>query len=326
MSNAIRGLCRVDEQSAPAMRRLFEEVFGHPLSQAEWDWKYGHHRGHGLALEYHGELLAHFGGVTRQVVCGPQQLSACQVCDVAVSPRARNSLSRRGPLYALTTAFLADQIGWGRPHLLGFGFPTERAFAVAQRLGLYEEVDQMCSVSWPSKEVRTWAGLKVQPLKPQDLELRVAELESLWARMRSDLEGCILGVRTPAWLKYRYVEHPRHTYELHGVLRPWTREWLGVVVWRRHPQHLEWVDAVAPQSVWPQLLRASQSAAARMGLPEVQVWTTRSQVQRFMSLQTEFATMKSLAIQVPANAYSPGPSPASLRDRWFLMAGDTDFR
>jgi hypothetical protein len=33
-----------------------------------------------------------------------------------------------------------------------------------------------------------------------------------------------------------------------------------------------------------------------------------------------------LAMQVPANAYSPGPSPALLRDRWFLMAGDTDFR
>lgn len=316
----------MDERSAPAMRRLFEEVFGHPLSQAEWDWKYGQSRGQALALEHDGQLLAHFGGITRQVVYGAEQVLACQVCDVAVSPRARSSLSRRGPLYALTTEFLGEQIGWGRPHLLGFGFPTDRAFAVAQRLGLYEEVDQMCSVSWPSKVSRPWDALTVQPFKAQDLLLRGGELKSLWTMMRSDLDGCILGVRTPAWLKHRYLDHPRHRYELHGVHRPWSREWLGVVVWRRHPQHLEWVDAVAPQGAWPQLLKASQSAAARMGLPEVQVWTTRSQAKRFMSLQPELAKLRSLAIQVPANAYSPGPSPALLRDRWFLMAGDTDFR
>jgi len=29
---------------------------------------------------------------------------------------------------------------------------------------------------------------------------------------------------------------------------------------------------------------------------------------------------------VPGNRWSAGPDPESLRHRWFLLAGDTDFR
>jgi hypothetical protein len=319
-------LCPVDDHLAPAMCRLFGDVFGHPLSHAEWVWKYGSGRGHALALKQGNELLAHFGGLSRPVIYEGRDVLACQVCDVAVSSRARASLSRKGPLYALTTAFLDSQIGWDKPNLLGFGFPTDRAFRVAQRLGLYAEVDQMWSVTWPSLKPRPWGRLSVKSIGVHDLFRDAAQIESLWEAMSRDLAGCIMGARTPAWLKHRYLDHPRFRYELRAVQSTWSRKWLGLVVLRRHTEHLEWVDTVAPHSAWPLLLRAAQTAAARMGLPKVEVWTTRSQLMRFTCLQPEVVLQRSLAIQIPANAHSPGPSPESLRDRWFLMAGDTDFR
>lgn len=316
----------VDAELAPQVRRLFEEVFGHPLSAAEWQWKYGEGRGQALALERDGELLAHFGGLSRRVVHEGREVLACQVCDVAVAARARNSLRRQGPLHGLTSAFLNAQIGWERPHLLGFGFPTDRAFGVAERLGFYAEVDQMWAVAWPARALGFWDGLVCEPLDAAQLQDRATEIKCLWNAMRAALPGCTLGVRNADWLRHRYLAHPRFQYELCAVRRPWRSALLGLAVWRRHAEHLEWVDLIAPPQAWPQLLRAGQAAAAAAGLARLEVWTTRSQLHRFMALQPQAAQSRSLAIQVPANVHSPGPTLDSQRNRWFLMAGDTDFR
>lgn len=315
----------VDSGHRTAVRALFENVFGHPLSEAEWDWKYAPGRGQALALEQEGELTAHFGGLSRRIVHEGELRWACQVCDVAVAAQARGSLRRKGALYTLAAAFLEAQIGWNAKHLLGFGFPTHRHYVVAERLGLYGPVDEVHAAQWPAQPLSGWRAPRVQTLSAADLGGALkAQTDALWERMRADLSDCTLGVRDADWLSYRYLQHPRFEYQLLAVRSRWRGRLLGLLVLRTHAEHLEWVDLVAAPADWPQLLQAVRAQAAAQGLPRVEVWSTQSQLERWQALKP--AEVRSLGIQVPGNTHSPGPELETQRGRWFLMAGDTDFR
>ena len=144
-------LLRVDEHSAPAMRDLFRRIFGHEMSREHWQWKYGEGRGVGVALAREGRLVAHFAGLSRRVLRFGAPALAWQIGDVMVAPDANRALVRSGPLQKVSTTFIENEVGWGRSHRFGFGFPNERAFKVAERLGLYTAVDSVVRICWPAR-------------------------------------------------------------------------------------------------------------------------------------------------------------------------------
>ena len=323
-----------------AVRDLFGQVFGHELSAREWQWKYEPGRGVAMGLEQGGQLVAHCGGLTREVMFQGQRVRACQVCDVMVDASARAALNRNGPLYRLTASFLEAQIGWGRPHRLGFGFPTERAFAVAERLGLYAAVDDMVCLAWHASKPRlhslakgagAWLrdgpslhGLRADDLVPQGLW--AAAVDALWCAMAAALPELTLAVRDADWVRHRYLLHPRLNYQVGLVRARRSGRLFGLVAVRVHEHHLEWVDWVGPPADWPRLLEAVRMQAAQLGKPMVEAWITRSQQHRLQSLAADTCQVRALAIQVPANAHTAGPSLEAQRNRWLLTAGDTDFR
>lgn len=311
---------------APEVRALFAEVFGHELSAAEWAWKYGQGRGRAVGLRQGSRLLAHYGGLTRAVWQGGERLAACQVCDVIVHADLRAHLARRNPLQALTASFLEAEIGWGLPHRVGFGFPTDRAFGVAQRLGLYAAVDSMDAATWPAQALR-WP-LPRQVLQVADLQpgaAPAAEVDALWQAMRAEAGPSLLAERDAAWLLHRYLNHPRLRYRVLLLRSRWQRRPLGVAVLREHDGHLEWVDWVAPRASLPALLGLVRHEAAASGKPAVQAWISASHRHLLAGLTSD-VSWQALGIEVPANAHTPGPSPESLRGHWWLTAGDTDFR
>ncbi|WP_088285360.1 bifunctional class I SAM-dependent methyltransferase/GNAT family N-acetyltransferase [Ideonella sp. A 288] len=331
---------RLGGAQAGAVRTLFERIFGHPLSAEEWAWKYGDGRGHAVGLVRPGrvppggdgaepELLSHYGGLSRRVIFHGEPVLACQVCDVMVDARARTALARGGPLQRTTATFLDEQIGWGKPHRIGFGFPTDRAMAAAEHLGLYTAVDEMVCAAWPASSAGTGVGTVAQPLEAADLAdggEAVPVIDGLWRDMAAALPQATLGVRDAAWLRHRYLGHPRFRYELWLLRRRLTRRPIGVAVLRRHEQHLEWVDAVAPPAAWGALLAVARQRAAVLGAPMVEAWITQSQQHLMQALAPQDIGLRPLGIRVPANAHSPGPDADAHRGRWLLMAGDTDFR
>ena len=326
-----RAMGWIGEEHDVVMRQLFEAVFGHAMSAALWQWKYGDGRGVGLGLWIDGELVAHYGGNTREVLAFGQAVRACQVCDVMVAPKVRGTLARQGPLAIITASFLEHQIGYEQPHLIGFGFPSDRHFGVAEHLGLYQSVDEMIRFEWPAAagaEQLCWRW-RVSPLDWQALREGGAENASvrvLWQRMAAAFVGHAIGVRSPAWLLHRYVQRPGARYEA-WALRSRRRGRLeGMVVLLRHADRLELLDLVAAPSRFGALVRMAQGVAARATLPLVEMWITASQRVLFDTAGTERPRVERLGIQVPANAHSNGPAPAAYRGRWFLMSGDTDFR
>lgn len=320
----------LDAARADAMRELFARVFGHAMSADEWRWKYGDGRGHAVGLQRDGELVAHFGGMSRRVHALGQDLLACQVCDVMVAPQARASLNGSGPLLAVTATFLEQQIGWGTPHALGFGFPTTRAFRVAEKLGLYREVDQMVrleSTLCGTPEAHRTAAARVDDWGSEgalDPGQR-AIVDELWSAMRVSAGARVLGVRDAAWIEHRYRHHPSRRYRLLLLRSRWWRRPVGLAVLRTYDDGL-WrvVDLVAPVPRLSEMLGRAAAWAGTQEASRVECWITRSQLPLLEGALTGVASVHSLEISVPESAWTEGLRITADR-RWLLMAGDADF-
>lgn len=318
---------RVGGGEQPAMSALFQSTFGRPMDAAEWNWKYGQGRGSGIGLLRDGQLLAHAGAVSRRVVDAGQDVLACQVGDVMVSPAARAALGRGGTMHELMATLLEEQIGWGRPHLHGFGFPNDRAFEAAAARGLYARVDGFTCCAWPAAPAP--AGLGLRALNAEDLDAGSAPALQVdaWARSQARAlapEGCIVPLRDAAWLRHRYLRHPLHRYEVQ-IVEDAERGAQGVAVWRAGEGKLVLLDLVAAPADLGALIAAARERALALGFSVVETWITTSQLHRLQAAAPEGFASAPMPIALPANAHTPGPDPRSQQGRWFLLAGDADF-
>ena len=311
--------------NAPAMRQLFADAFHHEMTAEHWQWKYGDGRGRGVALMQGDRMVAHYGGVTRRVLCRGEAVLASQSCDVMVDRRGQSGLVRQGPMAQVASTFLEQQLGWGQPHRLGFGFPSDRAFGAAERLGLYAAVDAVTRASWPA--LAASGGDVAEPLQAADLlpgGRRRPAVEALWRRMAESLRDAVVCVRDADWLHHRYFARPGISYEAFYLRRRWTRRPVGVVVLRRHEGHLEVLDLVGPPAAFPALIAHARRRAADAGLLRVDCWITVSQLHLLSGIDAPAFSATPLGITVPANVHTPGPV-EELKDRWFLLSGDADF-
>jgi hypothetical protein len=318
----------IEPEQAPAMRSLFASVFGHAMSAEHWTWKYVQGQGRGAGLLRDGVMLAHYGGVARRIAYFGQAQRACQVCDVMVEPSANRALVRRGPLYKVAAAFLEAEVGLGRPHLVAFGFPSARHHAVAKRLGLYDQVDEVVRVSWPGAQGDVEHRVGLRPMGQTGTCFDASDrkvVDRLWRQMALGFQANILGVRDADWLQYRYLQHPQLKYEMLLVHSRWLRRPLGALVFRRHPDHLHWLDWIGPPETIHILLAVVRHLAAASGLGRVDAWITRSQLHRLVRQNDQDATVVDLQIPLPTIVHTLGPALDTLRDRWFLTAGDADF-
>lgn len=321
-------LVRVSAPHAPAMRELFASVFGHAMSESHWAWKYDGGRGCAVALMRGSQMVAHYGGMTRQVVFQGRAVMACQVCDVMVAPQARSALARKGAMHKVAATFLDTQIGWGRPHWQGYGFPNRRAFGAARHLGLYEAVDAVDRLSWPAAVTPESKGLRIDRFGLTNGHLDESQrlwIDEQWRRMAKDLRDAAVGVRDAQWLQFRYLARPGMSYELWAVRSGLLRRPVGLLVVRRHDQHLEVLDLLGPVAAFGRLVAVARLLAHRGGLTRIECWISRSHRRLLDDVDPDHVTVTDLGVDVPANVHTAGADAAQLRNRWFLMAGDADF-
>jgi hypothetical protein len=328
----------LDDNRATEMRALFQRVFGREMGLAEWAWKYGHGIGRGIGLaQRDGRMVAFYGGLTRPLRLFGQPALGCQVCDVMTEPGVHGSLVRQGPMQQVTATFLEAEIGWARTHAVGFGFPTDRALGMAERLGLYRRVDEMVQLRWlPAPAAPLATRIETVDLA----RIHVGDdgpwqaLDTLWAAMAQDLRAAVLGVRDPAWLRYRYGHKPGVAHTAVLLREAPGAAVQGLLVFRSHADHLEVLDLVGPVCHLPALIDVARHVAATATSAtitdaplraHVKCWITASHAA-LLQREGDGAQRDSLDLFVPANAHSPGVSPEALSGCWFLTAGDTDFR
>lgn len=305
-----------------AIRGLFGEVFGHPLSEPMWQWKYGDGRGHATLVHRDGELVAHYGGMAREILYHGEPQRAVQIGDVMVKGSERGVLTRRGPFFLSCATFLERHIGYGRRYLLGYGFPEARAMKVARRQGLYDEVGRMEELRWPALSGRPRLFSRLSPISEAAGERFAPAVDRCWSAMAATLGSeTILGVRDWDYLRHRYFAHPQNEYEMVLVSRRFGGEPLGVVVLRNEGERCQLMDLVGAQDHFPIVIHHARRVAARLGAKELYFWVTEAQAGRFAD-----ASRVELDMRIPTSVWTEGPSPEALRGRWWLTAGDSDFR
>ena len=302
---------------------LFVVCFGHSMPLAQWRWKYrdAERVGVGVGVFTAGRMVAFYGGMPRPLRVLGQAMAGVQVGDVMVHPDFRGSLSRRGPFQMAASTFLEQQLSPGAPYQLGFGFPNTRAMAVAKRLGLYREVDEVVELSWPAAPTALPWWLKVEVCSATQA---LAHADRLWAQMQAGFKDSVLGVRDTAYLRARYAEHPGHTHEWLGLRHRLSRQLLALAVARRHADgRLEILDLLGSRERLQAMVQAVQVHAQGTAAPLVSLWLTRSHLG---VLQGTRPQVRALDIQVPTNAWTPDPQGPVVDQRWWLTGGDTDFR
>jgi hypothetical protein len=317
----------LDAEWAPAVRAMFHRVFGREMGAAEWEWKYGEGRGHGAGLAARdGTMMAFYGALSRRVLMLGQPVDACQICDVMIEAGARVSLARKGAIQQVTATFVEAEVGWARRFPMGFGFPTDRALGVAERLGLYRRVDELVQLRWPAQAAPALAVQEIDLAALREDSEPGRGIQALWSAMAASMTDSVLGVRDCAWLRYRYGLKPGYEYTCLLVSETVKDTTRGLVVLRRQDDHVEVLDVLALPEHMPLMIQAARAWAARdTSLGHVKAWITRSHAQLF-TRSDDGSEQDLLNIFIPANSYSAGVPPETLLNRWFLMAGDTDFR
>ena len=119
----------LQQKDLGSFETLFEHCFEHAPTPGLWDYKFNADRGFSLGLfQKHNNstasndsatsaasadtsLVAHYGGIKRDILFEGNPHVALQIGDVMVNTSVINSLARKGPFFQIATAFFARTHG-----------------------------------------------------------------------------------------------------------------------------------------------------------------------------------------------------------------------
>ena len=197
-----------EEKDLPGLSELFVERFGHPLSTAEWRWKYQQLPGEArswVAEGPGGELLAHAGALCLPARFGGREGGIWQLTDWLGTTRGRGL---RAALVELGRRLLAELPRPGEAPWI-FGFPSERHF----RLGVLSfDYRALLRFHQRAGEIPSRGGA------PAGVKLEVADrvegdwVEELW---RSLVPAGV--IRSRSYLLWRYWARPHRFYRFYRL-------------------------------------------------------------------------------------------------------------
>ena len=312
-----------NKQKFTAVQALFQESFNQPISAEFWQWKYASKQVAELCIWEGKTLVGHYGGIPRKILYFSQAQMAIQIGDVMVHPLQRGILTRSGAFFRMAATFLERYIGFGKPFLLGFGFPNERAMKVAEHLGLYTEVGKMVEISWPVSKSRPRLFSCLRLIDKTNASDFTHTIDLFWQAMAEDLKDAIVGIRDYDYLLNRYLQHPNQPYQIFLVKHRITNKPYGIVILDIKEQRCDIVDIIAPLKNIPILMIHAKRFAALNHCEQLFCQITNNFSFYF---QTNHSHTKVMDIRIPANTWTAGPKTEYVKNHWWLMAGDMDFR
>lgn len=326
MTAALPDALRIDAAAPGAeerIRPLFREVFKVDIGPEMVRWKYG--EGHGRswgAWDADGDLLVHCGVFYRRALAGGQLRRIAQLGDLMASPHKPGGLAREhSPFARLIRRLLAELPDERNPDALAFGFPSERAMRLGERLGVFAQIDQVHALGFDALPACASSDRidTLHELGPQ----AARQFDRLWTAMAADLQDGLVGVRDAAYLRWRYFEHPENHYTCLVVRSRWLRRTLGVLFVKGSGAERELMDIIAPLPRIPRLLTAARHWLGATAGTRLTLWLASSHAERFAPLAQSSAPLE---FRIMANPLGPAWVLERFNRRWWLTSGDTDYR
>lgn len=229
-------------------------------------------------------------------------------------------MTRSGAFLQVARAYQEYFLGFEAVHDFGFGFPNQRHMMLAHRLGLYDEVERLVEMEWSTQSATKPQSTFAESLAGTHIEPSVISV--LWSQMQSGLNDRILVVRDAEYWRYRYVENPQSHYIMLAIRDKLTRNIIGLVVLRREESEVKLLDVLAAPEHFSLIVRHALAQALDWGAPIMRAWITQGCSHMF---ETPGLSITPTEIVIPLNSYFRMHATADIRNRWFLMMGDTDF-
>jgi len=296
----------------------FFSAFGHEMSPELWRWKYRDLDTLGTLLRIDGEIIAFYGGMPRTIHLLGSPVIAVQIGDVMVHPEHRGTLTRKGAFFQAATHFLERYVGEQKTYPIAFGFPSARAYQLSVHLGLYDKVGELMQINWPALQARPSYQVRLRPLNHNN----AVTINRLWRKMAKALKQQVVGVRDWSYINHRYLQHPTFDYQLYQVSSRFTGITLGIMVLRMQDDKIELVDVIAQPRHISTLVHCLRRLTWSLGKSQAYTWITQQNSSLFT---TDAGDISPTGIIIPHNRWTRGIPASGLLDRWWLMAGDTDF-
>ncbi len=307
--------------------KLFESSFGHQFDEELWRWKYAIGKGKSIAAKEtpDGEIVSHYGGAPRDIYFFGALTKAIQVCDVMVAPAMRKYYGKSSLFFKSAATFLEREIGNSVGHLLGFGFPNQKAMNIALRLGLYEKTDDFIELSVSANTGTSSGATRLIDIDCENLSHQES-VDELWQEMREECGDYIVGVRDWHYFEYRYFQHPtgkRRGYSRLFLVDALTDERLAALVLKEYGGETLLMDIICkPSDVALRQQQLLDSGLNNQIVGPLKFWITKAWVSR---LELNGVVENNLGIEIPCNSWNKGPSAQSLYGKWWLTAVDMDF-
>jgi len=319
---ALAEYAAIDSFDPLEIKDLFEKSFDAEFNLDVWQWKYELGEGKCVVARASkdGNIVSHYGGAPRQIQYFGESNTAIQVCDVMVLPEIRRQYGKSSLFFKTAATFLEREIGNTVNHLLGFGFPNQKAMNIALRLGLYEKTDDFVELVFPRAESPESNDKQLIPVDISNQQHQ-SEIDELWEGMKQGMVEGIVGDRHWRYIKYRYFDHPFAQTNQYRccIVRDSAGAPVAFVVLKEHEQRLLIMDLICPAVRMKQVIL---DLGQLLSDSELKLWITHGWID---SVRTDTAIENKLGIEIPCNFWNPGPSSKILYGAWWLTAGDMDF-
>lgn len=202
MSFEIRAATPAD---AEGIRRLSERVFGQPVSEEEWRWKFERNPDgwRGVVGVRDGRIVGNYAGWGMRFLLDGEPRQLYSVGDVATDPAARGLGGRRSVFRAMAEAFF-DGVADSVPFC--FGFPGARHRLVSERI-----VGSRTLFPVWLREVEL-AALGPPPPDMGTGDFPPESFDRLWETARGQLSHA--AVRDRARVNWRFHGRPNRYYRM----------------------------------------------------------------------------------------------------------------
>ena len=298
--------------------RLFQEVYGKPLTVEQWRWKY---LGQGnlrvwaaLAFNSAGELVAHYGGLPVRMIFKGRHITACQCVDAMVKKGYRaNDLGiaqTEGIFYRLGN-LLYDTFG-----TFFYAFPGDVYYNWGRKTGHIE----------PCLDVPEYRlNCDTKPIGSSLYRLKViswddSRVDKLWRKVQKDIGWAM--VRDREFIEWRYQKNPFYNHTLYGLENIISRRLLGWAIVREDGEDWRIMDALFIPSSMEILLSKVAAAGSGMNKKHVKIWLPDRFKERLLAMGF---VPHDIHTWMPNFVRFKTADTKEIKDNFYYTMGDTDF-
>ncbi|RMG00549.1 MAG: GNAT family N-acetyltransferase [Nitrospirae bacterium] len=296
--------------------RLFNSIFPREMTLEEWRWKYlgrGNTKVYSsVVVDQEQGIVAHYGGVPHRMTYLGKEVYGLAIGDVMVHPRFRHFKTFKKMAELVPDEAARDGF------ILGYGFPSERALKLPEKLGLYEKVEDIVEAN---KDIASKNNLSRFFYKFFPLDYNDERIEKLWDECKMEIG---LGViRDRAYFKWRYRDHPFMKYELWGLRHRIRSSLVGLAVLKKEPERILLMDFLVRKIHLNSLISKIENYTLASCLKRLTVWIPPYLEEAFQLLGYSTAPAGTC---IPRTTHEKGLTKKEIEGRFFYTFGDTDFQ